>query len=147
MALFLFIFLSVLGVNYRFNVKVAEDLTTLNLTGAQRALSQRIARSVLQLQEQARGGAPSAGTLKELRDSVEVFEATLTVFDQGGQTRRLDDGAGVDLERLRARLVARLAFGGAGGRAHARRTRSQSLPRGLLDLRDGGRGQRPMRGA
>ncbi|MFT5421944.1 MAG: two-component system chemotaxis sensor kinase CheA [Candidatus Endobugula sp.] len=89
-ALFLMLDASVLILNFYISFEIADDAASINLSGRQRMLSQRMTKSLLDLdysyiKEEERNKA-----IKELDFSRNLFDETLTAFDLGG----LATGAG-----------------------------------------------------
>ncbi len=84
-ALFLLFDLGVLVLNFYTSFKVDQDTVAINLAGRQRYVSQRIARTLLEL-DAARGtGRPySAETLAELRGGTKIWQASHLAFRDGG---------------------------------------------------------------
>ncbi|MEO0369503.1 MAG: type IV pili methyl-accepting chemotaxis transducer N-terminal domain-containing protein, partial [Pseudomonadota bacterium] len=73
----------------------------VNLAGRQRMLSQRIAKSLLQLTLAYQGGTETDASLTELTSAARLFDATLLAFEQGGATVGVDGNA-IDVDRLSA---------------------------------------------
>lgn len=98
-AVFLFILLDllVLLINYWIAYQVSSDAVAINLSGRQRMLTQRMTKTLLQLE----GSNPvsAAATMKEFRSSVHMFDQTLRAFEQGGKAIG-GDGKPVDLRRV-----------------------------------------------
>jgi diguanylate cyclase (GGDEF)-like protein len=89
--LFLMFDSAVLGLGYWIAKQVEADAVTINISGRQRMLSQRMAKALLQLKcssEQARTN-PSAR--EELSAAVQLFDTTLRALDRGGP---IDGGDG-----------------------------------------------------
>lgn len=82
--LFLLFDLTVLGLNIYTSLQVSADAVAINLAGRQRMLSQRMTKAVLELDANARNGASLAAPQQELQLSLQLFDATLRGFHQGG---------------------------------------------------------------
>lgn len=80
-AFFLVFDLAVLVLNFVISFQISEDAIAINLAGRQRMLSQRMAKSVFDLQNEAR-----PDSLRELDDTSALFERTLHAFELGGTT-------------------------------------------------------------
>ncbi|MET0508839.1 MAG: ATP-binding protein [Burkholderiaceae bacterium] len=106
-ASFLVIFLGVLGVNLQLSRQTAEAVSILNLANWERTLSQRMARTLLEIRDQTRAGAVSDDLRKELRVTVAGFGATLEVLTRGGPARRLD-GSAIELPAPDDPVIERL---------------------------------------
>ncbi|GAB3371222.1 ATP-binding protein [Spongiibacter taiwanensis] len=88
-ALFLLLDASVLMLNFYISFEIAEDAVGVNLAGRQRMLSQRMMKSLLDL-DSANSEATREKALIELDNTVGVFDTTLGAFDQGGVTPGAD---------------------------------------------------------
>ncbi len=82
--LFLLVIASVTIANFLIARDLDQDAIGVNLSGRQRMLSQRTAKTIFQLSEQARQGADVSATLKELNGAVQLFDSTLDGFRSGG---------------------------------------------------------------
>ena len=82
--LFLLFDLTVLGLNIYTSLQVASDAVSINLAGRQRMLSQRMTKSVLELDANARAGTSLSAAQQELQLSLQLFDSTLRGFRQGG---------------------------------------------------------------
>ncbi len=83
-AFFLVFDLGVLVLNFYTSFRIAEDAVMINLSGRQRMLSQRTAKSVFQVEEAVRTDQDPKPALAELRQAVQLFDSTLTAFRSGG---------------------------------------------------------------
>jgi two-component system chemotaxis sensor kinase CheA len=105
-ALFLVFDISVLVMNFYTSFEIDQDAVAINLSGRQRVVSQRVARTLLELDAARAAGKPyDPATLKELRTGAQTFQVTMAAFRQGGvvpggdgKPVRLDP---VDSERAR----------------------------------------------
>ncbi len=104
---FLLIFLGVVAVHLQISRLSTEAVSVLNLANWQRTLSQRMARTLLEIRDEARHGAVSPELRAELRDTVTAFGRTLDVLTRGGPARRLD-GSNIDLPASQGETVTRL---------------------------------------
>ena len=82
--LFLVFDATVLGIGYWMARQIADDAVTINLAGRQRMLSQRMVKALLQFDIARREGRVGNAALRELRESVELFDTTLAAFAHGG---------------------------------------------------------------
>jgi diguanylate cyclase (GGDEF)-like protein len=83
--LFLLLDLSVLATSYWLSYQIAENAVTINLSGRQRMLSQRMVKTLLQLKH-AENESSSAAALAELRLTFTLFDSTLYSLHRGGVT-------------------------------------------------------------
>ncbi|MGE4243193.1 ATP-binding protein [Ramlibacter sp.] len=99
-AFFLLFDLGVLVLNFYTSFKIDQDTVAINLAGRQRYTSQRIARTLLELDAaRAAGQGHSAATLAELRGGVRIFDISQTAF-KTGSTVPGGDGKPVFLEAV-----------------------------------------------
>lgn len=98
-ALFLFFDLGVLVLNFIISSEIAGDTINVNLAGRQRMLSQRIAKTALQVRDRVATDRPADKELAELRGATATFDRTLAAFTTGGPTL---SGAGAEI------VIARL---------------------------------------
>ncbi len=97
-ALFLIFDLGVLVLNFYTSFKIDQDTVAINLSGRQRVVSQRVARTLLELDAMRVSGAPyKADTLAELRAGAKIFQVSQLAFREGG-TIPGGDGKPVYLE-------------------------------------------------
>ncbi|MCX7257182.1 MAG: ATP-binding protein [Polaromonas sp.] len=97
-ALFLLFDLGVLVLNFYTSFKIDQDTVAINLSGRQRYVSQRIARTLLELDAMRNAGLPyKPETLTELRAGAQIFDASHAAFRRGG-TLPGGDGKPVYLE-------------------------------------------------
>jgi signal transduction histidine kinase len=84
-AFFLLFDLGVLVLNFYTSFKIDQDTVAINLAGRQRYVSQRIARTLLELDAaRAAGQAYKADTLAELRGGTKLWDASHRAFREGG---------------------------------------------------------------
>lgn len=98
-ALFLVLDLGVLILNFVISSEIDKDAVNINLAGRQRMLSQRMAKTSLQIEARAAAGAPFEKEAKELQQAHATFDSTLNAFIAGGATL---SGAGseIRIERI-----------------------------------------------
>lgn len=99
-AFFLLFDLGVLVLNFYTSFKIDQDTVAINLAGRQRYVSQRIARTLLELDAARAAGQPyKAETLAELRAGAKVFDLSQAAFKKG-DTVPGGDGKPVFLEAV-----------------------------------------------
>ncbi|MEO6018206.1 MAG: ATP-binding protein [Polaromonas sp.] len=97
-ALFLLFDLGVLVLNFYTSFKIDQDTVAINLSGRQRYVSQRVARTLLELDAMRVASVPyRADTLAELRAGAKIFQISQMAFRDGG-TIPGGDGKPVYLE-------------------------------------------------
>ena len=100
MAFFLLFDLGVLVLNFYTSFKIDQDTVAINLAGRQRYVSQRIARTLLELDAARVAGQPyRPDTLAELRAGAKVFDLSHKAFREGA-TVPGGDGKPVFLEAV-----------------------------------------------
>jgi two-component system chemotaxis sensor kinase CheA len=82
-ALFLLFDLGVLVLNFYTSFQIAEDALGVNLSGRQRMLSQRTAKSLLAVDAARSKGLPADKDLEELKSAVRLFDVSLKGFQSG----------------------------------------------------------------
>ncbi len=82
--LFLILDASVLILNFYISFQIAEDAASINLSGRQRMLSQRMTKSLLDLDYSFEDTSQRNDIIKELTFSRNLFDETFTAFDLGG---------------------------------------------------------------
>ncbi len=99
-ALFLLFDLGVLVLNFYTSFKIDQDTVSINLSGRQRYVSQRVARTLLELDAMRAAGTPyRPETLAELRNGAKIFQISQAAFRDGG-TIPGGDGKPVLLEAV-----------------------------------------------
>lgn len=84
-AFFLLFDLGVLVLNFYTSFKIDQDTVTINLSGRQRYVSQRVARTLLELDAmRAAGLFYKPETLAELRSGAKIFQISQVAFREGG---------------------------------------------------------------
>ena len=83
-ALFLLVDMGVLVMNFFIAAQIKQDAASVNLAGRQRMLSQRMAKTLYQLQDRAQSGQPNLEQIAELQLSFVLFDTTLNAFRYGG---------------------------------------------------------------
>ena len=84
-ALFLLLDASVLMMNFYISFEIADDAEGVNIAGRQRMLSQRMMKSLLDYQS-SDDYEVQESSIKELTNTVTLFDRTLTAFEMGGET-------------------------------------------------------------
>ena len=83
-AFFLLFDLGVLVLNFYTSFKIDQDTVAINLAGRQRYVSQRIARTLLELDAARAAGQPyRSETLAELRAGAKIFDISQSAFKSG----------------------------------------------------------------
>lgn len=83
-AFFLLFDLGVLVLNFYTSFKIDQDTVAINLAGRQRYVSQRIARTLLELDAARAAGQPyKPETLAELRAGAKIFDMSQSAFKSG----------------------------------------------------------------
>lgn len=90
-ALFLILDASVLILNFYISFQISEDAVGVNLAGRQRMLSQRMVKSLLEIDYSLEDPEQRGRSLQELQLTLDLFDSTLDAFYFGGQTQ---DAAG-----------------------------------------------------
>lgn len=99
-ALFLLFDLGVLVLNFYTSFQIDQDAVAINLAGRQRYVSQRIARTLLELDAARAAGRPyQEATLAELRAGARIFDLSQAAFRKG-DTLPGGDGKPVFLEAV-----------------------------------------------
>lgn len=99
-AFFLLFDIGVLVLNFYTSFKIDQDTVAINLAGRQRYVSQRIARTLLELDAARIAEKPyKPETLKELRGGAKLWQASHVAFREGG-TVPGGDGKPVFLEAV-----------------------------------------------
>lgn len=99
-AFFLLFDIGVLVLNFYTSFKIDQDTVAINLAGRQRYVSQRIARTLLELDAARIGARPfKPETLAELRAGTKIWQASHTAFKEGA-TIPGGDGKPVFLEAV-----------------------------------------------
>ncbi len=99
-AFFLLFDLGVLVLNFYTSFKIDQDTVAINLAGRQRYVSQRIARTLLELDAARAAGQPyKPETLAELRAGARIFDISQSAF-KGGATIPGGDGRPVFLDAV-----------------------------------------------
>jgi signal transduction histidine kinase len=99
-AFFLLFDIGVLVLNFYTSFKIDQDTVAINLAGRQRYVSQRIARTLLELDAARIAGQPyKTDTLTELRAGTKIFDISHAAF-KGGATIPGGDGKPVFLEAV-----------------------------------------------
>lgn len=98
-ALFIVFDLGVLVMNFYISSQITKDAVGVNLAGRQRMLSQRTAKTLLQLQSAVKSDTDVKKPLAELQTAFNLFDGTLRSFSEGGEAVG-GDGKPVILERV-----------------------------------------------
>ena len=86
-ALFLVVDMGVLVMNFFIASQIKNDATSVNLAGRQRMLSQRMAKTLYQIQDRSQSSQPIVEQITELKLTFGLFDSTLVAFTQGGQVK------------------------------------------------------------
>jgi two-component system chemotaxis sensor kinase CheA len=86
-ALFLVVDMGVLVMNFFIAAEIKTDASSVNLAGRQRMLSQRMAKTLYQLQDRIQSSQPIADQLAELKLTFNLFDTTLFAFTRGGKVK------------------------------------------------------------
>ncbi len=89
-ALFLLLDASVLLLNFYISFEIADDASGVNLSGRQRMLSQRMVKSLFDIEYSMENPIELERALKELNLTVNLFDTTLSAFDQGATVTGAD---------------------------------------------------------
>jgi two-component system, chemotaxis family, sensor kinase CheA len=82
---FLVLDLSVLVLNFYTSFQIDQDTVAINLSGRQRYVSQRVARTLLELDAARAAGQPyRPATLDELRNGAKIFQISMVAFRESG---------------------------------------------------------------
>lgn len=84
-ALFLLLDASVLLLNFYISFEISEDANAVNVAGRQRMLSQRMVKSLMNIQYFIDDDASRTKAMEELALTVNLFDTTLTAFNNGGE--------------------------------------------------------------
>lgn len=85
--LFLIFDFIALALNFWLSWKIEQNAVEINLAGRQRMLSQRMVKSLLQLQDAREFGRDTSDDLAELETTFDLFDSTLKGFSEGSFTR------------------------------------------------------------
>ncbi|MEM7298218.1 MAG: type IV pili methyl-accepting chemotaxis transducer N-terminal domain-containing protein, partial [Bacteroidota bacterium] len=88
--LFLILNIGVLSLNFYTAIQLSEDALDINLSGRQRMLSQRITKTLLQIEVAKANNQSTETAVKELNLAYDLFDNTLKAFDTGGFTTGAD---------------------------------------------------------
>ncbi|MEM1158106.1 MAG: ATP-binding protein [Verrucomicrobiota bacterium] len=88
--LFLILNIGVLTSNFYIAIQLSEDALDINLSGRQRMLSQRITKTLLQIEVAVANNQSTASAVKELNLAYDLFDSTIKAFDTGGFTTGAD---------------------------------------------------------
>lgn len=98
-ALFLVFDLGVLILNFYISSEISKDAVAVNLAGRQRMLTQRMTKSLLDIQNKELVGGNTVDNQKELKNTYELFDETLASFRDGGEAKG-GDGSLVLLDKI-----------------------------------------------
>ncbi|MGB0663728.1 MAG: type IV pili methyl-accepting chemotaxis transducer N-terminal domain-containing protein [Pontibacterium sp.] len=85
-AMFIFLDLGVLVLNFYISSQIADDAVNVNLAGRQRMLSQKATKALYDYNTARLLGESGDQAFKELEGAISLFDQTLTAFDVGAQT-------------------------------------------------------------
>ena len=83
-ALFLIFDMSVLVLNFFISFQIADDASSVNLAGRQRMLSQRMTKSLFDMEYNVNNPIESELAKQELKNARDFFDETFNAFDNGG---------------------------------------------------------------
>jgi len=83
-ALFLLFDMSVLVLNFYISFQIADDASSINLAGRQRMLSQRMTKSLYDMEYNFNDATARNTAKDELKLSRNLFDSTFSAFDSGG---------------------------------------------------------------
>ena len=86
-ALFLVVDMGVLVMNFFIASQIQHDAAAVNLAGRQRMLSQRMAKTLYQLEGDSRNEQAAGERLDELKLTFNLFDTTLSAFTGGGEVK------------------------------------------------------------
>ena len=84
-ALFLIFDMSVLVLNFFISFQIADDASSVNLAGRQRMLSQRMTKSLFDMEYNFNDAGAREAAREELKLSRNLFDSTFTAFDTGAE--------------------------------------------------------------
>lgn len=99
-ALFLLLDASVLIVNFYTSFQISIDAKAVNLAGRQRMLSQRMVKSLLEIDKALSQGQAPQKYIDELTQTTQLFNSTLNAFDAGGVVVGTE-GESIQLEQIK----------------------------------------------
>ncbi|MBV1787559.1 type IV pili methyl-accepting chemotaxis transducer N-terminal domain-containing protein [Marinobacterium sp. D7] len=108
--LFLVFDFAALALNFWLSLRIEEQAVHINLAGRQRMLTQRMVKTLLQLEQLEPGRQALGPIVDELADTFDLFDKTMTGFIDGGVTH---DGLGreIKLSPLQSNRARALALG------------------------------------
>lgn len=86
-ALFLLFDFAAFALNFWLSWEIEQHAIAINLAGRQRMLSQRMVKSLLQIEDARRNSESPAASLAELKSTFDLFDNTLQGFAYGYKTR------------------------------------------------------------
>ncbi len=92
--LFLVFDFTALALNIWLTHRIESQAVYINLAGRQRMLSQRMVKTLLEIENAQEAGQEFTGLLTQLENTFTGFDRTLTAFEQGGSTL---DGLGREI--------------------------------------------------
>ena len=116
-------------LNFYMSYQIADDAVGVNLAGRQRMLSQRMVKSLFELEQNLAVGASVESANAELAQTVALFDQTLTAFSQGGAATGAS-GEAVMLDAVKAE-AAQAALNEALLLWHPYRVRIETVLAGL----------------
>lgn len=85
--LFIILDASVMVMNFYISFQIADDAVGVNIAGRQRMLSQRMMKSLFDIQASAENPTELQRAIDELALTTNLFNTTLIAFDEGGETK------------------------------------------------------------
>jgi hypothetical protein len=83
-AIFILLDISVLGFSFYITYQISQDAVEINLAGRQRTLSQRITKNLLEFERAYHKSRPYDAIVRDIEESMHLFDNTLSAFDVGG---------------------------------------------------------------
>jgi hypothetical protein len=82
--IFILLDISVLAFSFYITYQISQDAVEINLAGRQRTLSQRITKNLLEFERAYHKSRPYGAIIRDIEESMHLFDNTLSAFDVGG---------------------------------------------------------------